>query len=97
MPMAILFPSPTLSMIRRGPKTQSPPAKDAGRRGGERPAVRDDQSARAYLDAIIGRQKIQLGGLSDGQDHRVAFDHGFAVVVESRVEPAPRSRTPTWS
>ncbi len=50
--------------------------------------VGDDEPARAHLDAIVGRQKIQLGGLSDGQDHGVAFDHRFAVFVEGRVEAA---------
>ena len=53
MPMAMRLPSPTLSMISRGPKTQSPPAKTPGALVIKRPAVGDDQTARRNIDAVL--------------------------------------------
>ena len=57
MPTAARLPSPTLSMIRRGPNTQSPPAKIPGSRGHQRLRIHRDQPARREFNLVFRRQE----------------------------------------
>jgi hypothetical protein len=87
MPTAARLPSATLSMMRRGPNTQSPPAKT--------PLAEVISvcgftaiSPRGETSTPSSGQELQIGRLADGHDDGVAIQPRLAVLVESRTEAA---------
>ena len=63
-------------------------SKDAWRGGHEGFGVDGNEAARGDLDAVVGGDEVELGGLADGHDDGVAVEDRLGVVEEGGVEAA---------
>ena len=86
MDAAARWPSAMASMRLRGPWATSPPAQI---RGCEVRSVAASTwtTPRLRLEVDAG-EHVEVGGLADGEDHRVGRQHRLGAGDERRVEPA---------